>query len=58
MKFAGTAAALTMIGFRQIRKLEIDGEGFGDFVSLIEFHLGDDGADLFHQIDVEFQRCG
>ena len=58
MKLAGAAAALAMIGFREIRKLEINGEGFGDFVSLIEFHLRNDGADLFHEIGVEFQRCG
>ncbi len=58
MKLAGAATALAMIGLREIRKLEVDGESFGDFVGLIEFHPGDDGADLFHQIDVEFQRCG
>ena len=49
VQFAGAAAALAMIGFRQIRQLEISREGFRHLVGAGQVHLGDDLLRLEHE---------
>ena len=50
VELCSAAATLAVIGFRQVRKLEIDGERLGELVGIFDSEIGNDGAGLRHQI--------
>jgi hypothetical protein len=57
VKPGGAAAALAMVGFREIGQFEIDGESFGDPIGLLSLELADNLLRLAHLI-VEGVRSG
>src|SRR2546422_9199161 len=48
-KLGGAAAALAMIGLREIYQLEVDGKRLGDTIGFNQSHATEDERDAFHQ---------
>ena len=58
MQFGCSASALAVIGFGEIRQLEINGECLGELVGIFDGEIGNDGARLRHQIIASPLRLG
>jgi len=57
IEFAGTAAALSVIGLREIREFEVGGEGLGDLIGARHAHARDEPLGLLHKFTLGVFRA-